>query len=291
MFTTPARPIDILTVFPELAAYAKGATRLHPRRGLPRAQESSVAGPMLWPVGEPWPTCRLSHLVDKAEDAAPAEPEPMVPVVQLRAADTAETRFPEGTDLLQVLWCPHHHRNLPGLLPGFTGPAAKVIWRAAGPLTEAITAPQATDDGSGFILEPCVVHPERIIEYPDIQDLPWPLESRVDEWEDGLGEEAGYDYRNDLSTAPGLKTGGWPYWPQTPKPADCDCGAGMSLLLAIPSSEHLQSWTPLEDRAHAAEPGYEAEFQNPTGFHGARDVLLIFVCQQDPLHDVLIVLE
>ncbi|MDN3240307.1 hypothetical protein [Glycomyces tritici] len=59
--TTPPRPYEILTPFPELAAYAKSAVRLHPRPGTPSIDESSVGGPLLWPVDEPWPTCELEH--------------------------------------------------------------------------------------------------------------------------------------------------------------------------------------------------------------------------------------
>ncbi|WP_035839052.1 hypothetical protein [Kitasatospora azatica] len=73
MFTTPARPVDILVVFPELAVYAKDATRLHPRRGVSAPGASSVAGPMLWPAGEAWPTCQLPHMVEIERPATSAE--------------------------------------------------------------------------------------------------------------------------------------------------------------------------------------------------------------------------
>jgi hypothetical protein len=68
---TPPRPHDILKVVPGLAEHAKPATRLHPREGAPGAEQSSVGGPLLWPVDEPWPVCGLAH-----EDAViePFEP-------------------------------------------------------------------------------------------------------------------------------------------------------------------------------------------------------------------------
>ncbi|MGW1409676.1 hypothetical protein [Streptomyces sp. NPDC002403] len=53
--TTPARPLDVEALFPELAAYRGTTTRLHPRPGNPEASDSSVGGPMLWPADEPWP--------------------------------------------------------------------------------------------------------------------------------------------------------------------------------------------------------------------------------------------
>ncbi|MER7518239.1 hypothetical protein [Streptomyces sp. NPDC126499] len=54
---TPYRPLDITIPFPELAAWARTTTRLHPRPGNPTAADSSVGGPLLWPADEPWPVC------------------------------------------------------------------------------------------------------------------------------------------------------------------------------------------------------------------------------------------
>ncbi|WP_327147001.1 hypothetical protein [Nocardia sp. NBC_01327] len=356
MFNTPARPFDILTVFPELAAFAKSATRLHPRRGVPQAEASSVAGQMLWPAEEPWPTCQLPHLVEvirerTAEDLdesrradehraqllaqygevleqiadperasqmaiaqqrmteaknrrsqrttlrtwepeAPTEPVPMVPVVQLNAADIPEVRFPDGTDLLQILWCPYQHPDVPGMHEHYSGPAPKVIWRAADSLTKAIAGASSATSANGFVLEQCVVHPEQITEYPDLEDLPEPLQSRVYSWIDSLDEESDYGYSNDLSVAPGLKAGGWPYWPHGPRPVQCACGSEMQLLLTLPNGERgAQSWTPLREQDHAAEQDYDAEFHDPTGFDGVRDELLIFICRQDSHHEVWIAIE
>ncbi|GAA2263284.1 hypothetical protein GCM10009853_015570 [Glycomyces scopariae] len=59
--TTPPRPHDPLEAVPDLARFARSAVRLHPRRGEPVAAQSSVGGPLLWPVEEPWPLCRLEH--------------------------------------------------------------------------------------------------------------------------------------------------------------------------------------------------------------------------------------
>jgi hypothetical protein len=59
--TTPPRPHDLAGRFPELAQYAKPAVRLHPRQGEPGVHDSSIGGPLLWPLDEPWPTCGLEH--------------------------------------------------------------------------------------------------------------------------------------------------------------------------------------------------------------------------------------
>ncbi|MER7763453.1 hypothetical protein [Streptomyces sp. NPDC097619] len=60
--TTPARPVDMAAVFPELAPLARAAVRLHPRPGSPSAGDSSVGGPLLWPAGEAWPHCGEAHV-------------------------------------------------------------------------------------------------------------------------------------------------------------------------------------------------------------------------------------
>ncbi|MGW5868813.1 hypothetical protein ACWFRJ_42480 [Streptomyces sp. NPDC055239] len=71
--TTPPRPVDVTAVFPELASSARPAIRLHPRPGSPSVRESSVGGPLLWPVEEPWPHCESSHLhVDSGFRQSPA---------------------------------------------------------------------------------------------------------------------------------------------------------------------------------------------------------------------------
>ncbi|WP_441117750.1 hypothetical protein [Nonomuraea sp. H19] len=59
--TTPPRPLDVEVLFPELAAYRGTTTRLHPRPGSPDVSFSSVGGPLLWPVEEPWPMCTEPH--------------------------------------------------------------------------------------------------------------------------------------------------------------------------------------------------------------------------------------
>jgi hypothetical protein len=59
--TTPARPVDIEALFPQLSAYRAIGTRLHPRPGTPSAKQSSVGGPFLWPADEPWPVCVEPH--------------------------------------------------------------------------------------------------------------------------------------------------------------------------------------------------------------------------------------
>ncbi|MFC3452894.1 hypothetical protein [Amycolatopsis speibonae] len=60
-FTTPGKPVDVATVFPELAGSARTTVRLHPWRGVATARESSLGGPLLWPADEAWPMCTIDH--------------------------------------------------------------------------------------------------------------------------------------------------------------------------------------------------------------------------------------
>ncbi|MET7401261.1 hypothetical protein ABZS66_48055 [Dactylosporangium sp. NPDC005572] len=70
--TTPPRPLDIAARFPELREHSATATRLHPRPGTPAPADSSVGGPVLWPAGEPWPTCTDGDLHYVSELLTPA---------------------------------------------------------------------------------------------------------------------------------------------------------------------------------------------------------------------------
>lgn len=85
----------------------------------------------------------------------------MVPVVQLFARDIPELPFPEGTDVLQLLWCPliHPDDQAYAALP-------KLYWRdeaaalATGVLRD-IPAPQPGEYDEEFVPSPCTVSPPR----------------------------------------------------------------------------------------------------------------------------------
>ena len=59
--TTPPRPVDVTTIAPGIAAYARTTLRLHPRHGAPTVHTSSLGGPLIWPASEPWPVCSQPH--------------------------------------------------------------------------------------------------------------------------------------------------------------------------------------------------------------------------------------
>ncbi|MFG2340440.1 DUF1963 domain-containing protein [Streptomyces yangpuensis] len=231
---TPPRPLDVEQVFPEVAPLRRQAVRLHPRAGRPTYRDSSVGGPLLWPLEEPWPVCPQHH------------GSAMVPVVQVRAADALGlVPFPAGCDLLQVLWCPRSHDGC-WVVP-------EVHWRDAAAVTNVREAPAVpTADVYGHVPRPCVVHPELVTEYPswDLPDELWDtLEPRFEQVE----AETGWHYQYHLSTAPGTKLGGYPGWSQDPQWPDCSvCGERMAHLLTVESweadGESRRTWTPVEDQ-------------------------------------------
>jgi hypothetical protein len=253
--TTPPPPLDITAVFPELGRLARRTVRLHPRAGAPGPGDSSLGGPLLWPAGEPWPTCQGPHVHDSRRRLPPPVPPfPMIGVLQVSAGDVPSLPFPEATDLLQVLWCPNEHDE------PWWGPRPVTVWRRAGTLAESLLAPPEPQfDGErcaqNYVPLPCVLHPEPYIEHPHPADLPGGLATRVLDWDD----RHDWRYETELSTAPGTKIGGYPDWIQAPEWPVCDCGRRMEHLLTIASEEpHLVPggephgyrwrWLPLEDR-------------------------------------------
>ena len=252
IFSTPAAPADVEAAFGEFAGMARGTVRLHPRAGKAGVQESSLGGPLLWPAGEAWPVCAAEDHEDETD-----RPVPMVAVLQVYRRDVPELPFPDGTDLLQVLWCPGLHELDYGPLP-------TVRWRAADSVTGPLIEVPAVEPGADavcedYLPEPCVVSPERVSEYPDGWELDEDLRARVMRW----AEEQGWEYFYHLGAAPGTKVGGWPNWIQDPEYPECECGRPMTHLLTIASwecdGESWRRWVPVEeyplDRRRDDEPG------------------------------------
>jgi hypothetical protein len=318
--TTPPRPVDVVSLFPALAAYARPTTRLHPRPGSPAAGDSSVGGPLLWPAGEAWPHCDHPHddVFDLAAPAAvrreravlgaawartprgeplritgaeraeldasePAEldgkPVAMVPVAQLYRRDTPGFIGPADADLLQVLWCPLDHDDLEYC------PRVTARWRRAAGVTDPLAVPpEPVAVDARYLPEPCVVHPEPVVEYQYGGLLPADLRREIE-------ERSPHPYQYDLSIAPGWKLGGFASWHLTdPYPMDCDeCGAPMEPLLTAASGEWdggTGSWRPVED---AEEPELQSLYGpgDPTAVEIGRGYSLwIFYCPRSFDHPV-----
>ncbi|MFD3468622.1 hypothetical protein ACFWWM_20010 [Streptomyces sp. NPDC058682] len=319
--TTPPRPLDVASVFPELAGTSRTATRLHPRPGAPTVHESSVGGPLLWPAGESWASCSQEHDApfelntpeevrtlrqilardvwtdeDHAEvsrihaghdpSLLPEGPHPLIPVAQLYARDVPGLPFPEGTDLLQVLWCPFID------IEDQSGSAAvQLRWRRAADVVEVLASPPepAYVGTSELVPLPCVLRPEQVLEYPAAHDLDPELAGRIHRWE----EDGATDYRGALSVAPGWKAGGWaaPFTFRDsggPEELRCArCSAVGEPLLTIGYAEwnaETVSWRPVEE-AHGASA-------TPTAVTVGRGYTLQFyACPADPRHPPVTVMQ
>lgn len=208
---------------------------------------------------EPLPGGEFLTAGERAElDAADAlvlddllqDPIPLIPLAQLYRQDIPDYAGPDGTDLLQVLWCPVDHSD------GHYSPRVFLYWRdssAVGPVLETPPEPPVISDM--YLPTPCVVHPEQVREYQHADLLPDDLRERIDAWDpdDENDDEHGRpDYQNDLSLAPGWKIGGYANWSLTdPHPMDCAiCGAAMTLTFTAASTDWNGmncSWRPLEE--------------------------------------------
>lgn len=308
--TTPPRPVDLAALFPEIAPLARTATRLHPRPGSPGVHDSSVGGPLLWPADEPWPVCEKPHglgetmvvdgerrrrrvlaaaggeitaeeraeldrLARLDEEADPGAPAPLLAVAQLYAEDVPDLAPPPKTDVLQVLWCPRNHDPL-------YLPEPMLRWRRASDVTDVLAErPEPEVMEYGYLPEPCVLHPERIVEYPDAETLPAGLQERIRKWEASSGH-----WYSSLAVAVGWKAGGHAMWALSgPEPMVCDCGAGMELLMTADSGEWDDTgyWRPVED---AASEGAFPPRADPTQvLIGRGSGLQIFRCPVSPDHE------
>ena len=283
--TTPPRPVDVEMLFPELVPYRREATRLHPRRGEPGVRDSSVGGPLLWPADEPWPHCTEAH-PSIGFDPPPPGPVPLVPVLQLYATDIPGLPFPPGTDLLQLLWCPYDHEP-------YFAPRPELRWRTS-EVRDGLFAepPRPASAPDVYMPAPCVLHPERVVEYPQ-WDIPAELGETLRKRFDRLQEESGCSYWYELSVAPGIKAGGYPNWTQEPDWPVCDgCGTPMDHLLTIDSAEFdggsARAWLPNEDRPESGTI-FDLPFEHRHAIQCAPDLMIgdmggvyVFNCPRCP---------
>lgn len=186
---TPPAPLDVVAAFPFLRGRERTAWRLHPRSAgdLPLLS-SRIGGSMPWPRGETVPRC-------PEKDLAP------VPVLQIRRDSGVPVPFPDGAELLQILWYPGEYadnRYLPRLL---------VRYRSLAELDDSfLLEPSYPEEALGFVVRPCSVSLEPVVEYPYIGSLGADERRAIEEWQEAR-EEPTYQYL--LSTCPGTKLGGY----------------------------------------------------------------------------------
>ncbi|HLL32811.1 MAG TPA: hypothetical protein VK545_02725 [Streptomyces sp.] len=98
---------------------------------------------------------------------------PLLPVLQVYARDVPSLPRPPGTDLLQVLWCSFEHGE--DCMPG-----VRLRWREAQAVGAVRDAPQSAVVSEDEALpEPCLLHPEEVVEYPAPHELGEELRRRI----------------------------------------------------------------------------------------------------------------
>ncbi|MBL1081978.1 DUF1963 domain-containing protein [Streptomyces actinomycinicus] len=287
--TTAPSAVDPAVDFPELAPHARTTVRLHPRRGTPGPRDSHLGGPLWWPAAEPWPEC-TGH---KDVNGRPEGPYPLVAVAQFTAADFPGIRFPAGTDLVQLLWCPDWH-DQPH--PEGWGQACRLFWRRAADVTDPLTRQPDPEDHWAYdedmVPRACLLHPERLTEYPWHEELPAGLAERFEAWLDERG------LSDDVSVIPGWKLGGSMGWGVTdmPRRLDCGaCGAPLELFLQCDTCEYQPGpfgpeglphrFRPLEERHLEPHTSQEEAAREPTGMTVGRGGHAgLYTCSADPRH-------
>lgn len=280
--TTPPPATDIASIVPALKGRSKTTVRLHPRPGEASIVSSKIGGTFVWPKDTKWPACEQHGC-------------PFVSVLQLRKGDVPEVGFPGDKDLMQILWCPLDHDAVPKL--------EMFWWKESDIGLPAQVPAYARQQQDYYFPRPCVLHPERVVEFPDPFELDSELNDDIDQLEEleNLIEELNETeppenlhypedgpneyYQAYLSAAPGTKVGGYPDWVQDPWQPQCKCGQPMEHLVSFDSTEFdgntWNRWIPLEDR-NVLQMDYEATkpVGEPTDWmFGDSGRLYVFVCR------------
>ncbi|HEY9371993.1 hypothetical protein [Streptomyces sp.] len=257
---------EIVAAVPGLASYARPAVILVPERGEPAVRESSIGGPLLWPVDEPWPHCSLPDekgMEEGLDDELPASA--MVPVVQVFKKDAPGSWWPEGADVFQLVWCPNVHDDPPAPHEDVS-PVVEVRWRRAADVGDVLATPprpvRQEDEDFGFSPRPCTLTPVRLTDFPSPFELPETLVPAVER----LVKETGGEGSDVITRVAGNKFGGWPSWGITdPYEFRCAvCDSVMPLLFTVASHDTtgitVGRWNDLRIFACPADLGHGYRF-------------------------------
>jgi len=266
--TRTTRPpwCDVEEQFPFLAGTARTAIRLHPSRatGLP-PDVSKIGGAIVWPSGEPYPVC-------------PATGCRAVPVLQVLKQDVPGVEFPEGANLLQVLWYPRGYEEC------MAQPKVELFWREASALSgDSVLGPVYENHEENFVLHECQVTPEEVIEYPSFFALSSEQRDEIEEWqyeiEDTEGTEEAYAWCH--AVCPGTKISGYPNWGgQDPISVVNAQGQELEYFLTISDDEWddgtCPRWRPVEQDALPEDQRDNSQIRAPLGTY-LKDPLNVYL--------------
>jgi hypothetical protein len=158
-----------------------------------------------------------------------------------------------------------------------------------------------------YVPVPCRLFPERVAEFPFIEDLPTKVGKMLDQASDlpahkevqerikayrREGEIQNEDefiaiaYERELSVADGTKVGGYVHWIQGSETPKCRCGKKMEHLLTIASNEcdaaNWRRWLPKEDRHLWGKSWSKSEkaINAPDIMLGDVGSLYLFICRK-----------
>jgi len=330
MLTTPKPILDAVKEFPELAPLARTTVRLHPRRAHDgTADATKMGGTFLWPLNEPWPAydeSRVDRFVqqllgDGVIDDGGRIPQgtsiPFAPILQLRAEDVQEMPFPDGADLFQLLWFPYSLEILEGTSYPDSSLEHRIYWRDSkkvGPHRAA--NPEMVERHQGHFANSCRLQPERVVEYPNSQDLDPKLRRRIDRWKavKTIDHEGGWNvtveiggkavksfeyhfdspidfYNWECSVCPSTKVGGYVFWVQDKKVPACSCGRAMTHLLTVADGEWdggtFRRWQPIEEKKKGSGVDWDKIGSPPDlGNFGSFYLFVCTHCRGFPTHAV-----
>lgn len=251
--TTQPPKFNVEELFPFLKERARKATRLHPRRQSNiNPLGSKIGGAIAWPENESHPICPRSGCN-------------AVSFLQVQSKDVTLLEFPEGADLLQILWFPDEDSLYGQTVHANEEDGAHsrwfVYWRNSTELSSdhLLLPTPNTVGGLPVTIEECSIQPEIIVEYPSLGmlgDLSAEDYGLLTKW----NEENDDYYQRGMSVCPGVKIGGYPDgWEgigpngeYIPKTTD---GEMQELLLTFSDSEFGEGWQPNEIESHSKTGG------------------------------------
>ncbi|MFC7303856.1 hypothetical protein ACFQVC_06460 [Streptomyces monticola] len=289
----PEPPFELADLIPEFAELARETTLLYPRSGDPDVRESSIGGPLLWPAAESWPYCgQVGHWAPGpglvAGGVITPGVVPMVPVVQLYARDVPRLVFPEGKDVLQLVWCPLLHPEDPA---GAALP--RLYWRTEAEVDAVEVLRDVPESGEDecdedLMPRPCTVCPTPAVDYPK-RDLPRELELALGPRLREIENRFGCHY-SDVASALQNKVGGYPAWAKAPNWPHCSRGHRMEHLLSITGEPRSGRWLPLDEHhPHSTEPLWRSpadpavmDSLGPDMHLGDEGGIYLFLCRACP---------
>jgi hypothetical protein len=138
--------------------------------------------------------------------------------------------------VLQILWCPNGHQE-PTRNQAPDSPTVALRWRREADVGDVLAAPPelVRQDEDFYVLTPCTITTEPIVDFPFREELPEDLQPRLRQ----LVERTSPGGGDVITRVSGWKVGGWPTWHLTGVNSfACEvCDRTLVLLFTIASDD------------------------------------------------------